>query len=119
MKESRSGHDAQLLKGTMRLLALRLLEREPMYGYQMLQHLEAYSDGYFRIGDGALYSLLHELERDGFVRGKWVEVEERPQRRRYYSLTARGRKELARRREDWRGFSRAVEMVLEARYAHV
>jgi PadR family transcriptional regulator PadR len=110
------GHDAQLLKGTMKLLVLRLLAREPMYGYQMLQHLDARSDGYFRVGDGALYSLLHELEREGFVQGAWAESEERPQRRRYYHLTSRGRRELARRERAWRGFARAVDMVLEARY---
>jgi len=109
-------HDAQLLKGTMKLLALRLLQREPMYGYQMLQYLETQSDGYFQIGDGALYSLLHELERGGFVKGKWVEIEDRPQRRRYYHLTANGQRELARREDDWRGFTRAVDMVLEARH---
>jgi PadR family transcriptional regulator PadR len=111
------GHDAQLLKGTMKLLVLRLLEREPMYGYQMLQHLEKESEGYFQLGDGTLYSLLHELERERFVRGRWVEVEDRPQRRRYYHLTARGERELARRRQDWQGFSRAVNTVLEARHA--
>ena len=46
-------YNAQLLKGAMKLLVLRLLERAPMYGYQMLQHLEAQSEGYFRLGDGA------------------------------------------------------------------
>jgi PadR family transcriptional regulator PadR len=108
------GHDAQLLKGTMRLLALQLLGREPMYGYQMLQHLKEDSDGYFQIGDGALYSLLHELERDGLARGKWAESKDRPQRRRYYHLTSKGQHELARRKDTWRGFSQAVETVLEA-----
>jgi PadR family transcriptional regulator, regulatory protein PadR len=111
------GHDAQLLKGTMKLLVLRSLEREAMYGYQMLQNLESSSQGYFQIGDGALYPLLHELERDGFVKGRWVEVEDRPQRRRYYQLTAKGRRELARRREDWKGFAQAVDLVLEAHHA--
>jgi PadR family transcriptional regulator, regulatory protein PadR len=110
------GHDAQLLKGTMKLLVLRSLEREAMYGYQMLQNLESSSQGYFQIGDGALYPLLHELERDGFVKGRWVEVEDRPQRRRYYQLTAKGRRELARRREDWKGFAHAVDLVLEAHH---
>ena len=112
-------HDAQLLKGTMKLLVLKLLEREAMYGYQMLQHLEATSQGYFQIGDGALYPLLHELERDGFIKGRWAEVEDRPQRRRYYQLNVKGRRELARRKEDWKGFSEAVNLVLEARHAGV
>jgi PadR family transcriptional regulator PadR len=106
--------ETQLLKGTVRLLVLRLLEREPMYGYQMLQHLEERSEGYFRVGEGALYPLLHELEEAGFLRAEWREVADRPQRRRYYRLTAKGRRELARRREEWRGFTRAMDLVLEA-----
>ncbi len=105
-------YNAQLLKGAMKLLVLRLLERESMYGYQMLQHLEAQSEGYFQLGDGALYSLLHELERDGLAKGEWEAAGERP--RRYYHLTNKGRGELAKRREEWRGFSEAVNMILEA-----
>jgi PadR family transcriptional regulator PadR len=106
--------ETQLLKGTVRLLVLRLLEREPMYGYQMLQYLQERSEGYFRVGEGALYPLLHELEESGFLKAEWREVADRPQRRRYYRLTAKGRRELARRREEWRGFTRAMDLVLEA-----
>jgi len=46
--------DTQLLKGSVRLLILRLLDREPMYGYQMIQHLKDRSEGYFQLGEGAL-----------------------------------------------------------------
>ena len=105
--------DPQLVKGTVRLLALRLLEREPMYGYQMIQHLKDRSEGYFQLGEGALYPLLHELEEQGFVRAEWREQEARP-RRRYYHLTAKGKRELARRMETWQGFTKAVDLVLEA-----
>jgi PadR family transcriptional regulator PadR len=107
--------DPQLVKGTVRLLVLRLLEREPMYGYQIIQHLRDRSEGFFRLGEGALYPLLHELEEQDFVTTEWVEVEGRPKRR-YYRLTARGRRELARRLETWQDFTRAVGLVLEARY---
>jgi PadR family transcriptional regulator PadR len=107
--------DPQLVKGTMRLLVLRLLGREPMYGYQIIQHLRDRSEGFFQLGEGALYPLLHELEEQRFVTTEWVEVEARP-RRRYYHLTARGRRELARRLETWQDFTRAVGLVLEAHY---
>ena len=113
------GHDAQLLKGTLRLVVLRLLAREPMYGYQMIQHLRDRSEGYFDVGEGALYPLLHEMESGGFLQGKWVDSEERPQRRRYYHLTEKGKRELARRRAAWRGFARAMDLVLEATHARV
>jgi PadR family transcriptional regulator PadR len=95
-------------------MILRLLESEPMYGYQMIQHLRDRSKGYFQLGEGALYPLLHELEASGFLTGRWVEVEEQPQRRKYYSLTAKGRREFARRKDEWKGFARALDRVLEA-----
>ena len=108
--------DPQLVKGTVRLLVLRLLAREPMYGYQMIQHLRDRSEGYFRLGEGALYPLLHEMEEQRFLRAQWREQEGRPSRR-YYQLTARGKKELARRLEAWQGFTRAIDLVLEGSHA--
>jgi len=105
--------DTQLLKGTVRLLILRLLDGEPMYGYQMIQHLKECSEGYFQLGEGALYPLLHEMEGQGFLRARWRD-QESGRGRRYYHLTARGRKELAQRLETWQGFTRAVDLVLEA-----
>jgi PadR family transcriptional regulator PadR len=105
--------DPQLVKGTVRLLVLRLLEREPMYGYQMIQHLRDRSEGYFRLGEGALYPLLHEMEESGFLRAEWRDQDGRPKRR-YYHLTGKGRRELARRLETWQGFTKAVHLVLEA-----
>jgi PadR family transcriptional regulator PadR len=104
--------DPQLLKGTVRLLVLRLLEREPMYGYQMIQHLRDRSEGYFQLGEGALYALLHEMEGDGFLRAEWQQQEGRPNRR-YYHLTAKGKKELVRRLAGWRSFARSVNLVAE------
>lgn len=105
--------DPQLVKGTVRLLVLRLLERESMYGYQMIQHLKQRSEGYFRLGEGALYPLLHEMEEQGFLRAEWRDQEGRPKRR-YYHLTVKGGKELARRLETWQDFTRAVDSVMEA-----
>jgi len=104
--------DPQLVKGTVRLLVLRLLDREPMYGYQIIQHLRDRSQGHFRPGEGALYPLLHEMEEQGLLRARWRQQEGRPNRR-YYHVTARGRRELARRLEVWRDFTRAVDLVLE------
>jgi DNA-binding PadR family transcriptional regulator len=103
--------DPQLVKGTVRLLILTLLDREAMYGYQMIQYLEHRSEGYFRVGEGAPYPLLHEMEHEGMLRAKWLEQGNR--RRRYYRVTARGRRELARRLGQWRGLRRAITLVTE------
>ncbi len=61
----------------------------------------------------ALYPLLHEMESHSFLRAKWQDQDGRPKRR-YYHLTAKGKKELARRLETWQGFTKAVDLVLEA-----
>jgi len=105
--------DTQLLKGSVRLLILRLVDRERMYGYQMIQHLKDRSEGYFQLGEGALYPLLHEMESHSFLRAEWQDQDGRPKRR-YYHLTAKGKKELARRLETWQDFTKAVDLVLEA-----
>jgi PadR family transcriptional regulator PadR len=105
--------DTQLVKGTVRLLVLRLLDREPRYGYQMIGHLRDRSEGYFRLGEGALYPLLHDMEEQGLLRAEWRE-QTGSARRRYYHLSAKGRRELARRLQAWEGFTRAVDLVLEA-----
>jgi len=105
--------DSQLVKGTVRLLVLRLLHREPMYGYQMIQHLRDRSEGYFQLGEGALYPLLHEMEEEGFLQARWQQQEGKPSRR-YYHLTSRGRRELARRLQEWERFTRAARLALEA-----
>jgi len=105
-------HDSQLLKGAVKLLVLRLLAQEPMYGYQIIKLLRDRSEGYFRLGEGGLYPLLHELENGGLVSARWQHQEGRPSRR-YYRLSARGERELARRRQQWQGFARAVDLVLE------
>lgn len=104
--------DTEHTKGTVRLLVLRLVDREPMYGYQMIQHLHNRTKGYFRLGEGALYPLLHEMEEDGFLRAEWQQHGARPARR-YYHLTAKGRRELARRLAGWHSFTDAVHAVLE------
>lgn len=105
--------DPQLVKGTVRMLILRLLEKGPMYGYRMIQDLRERSEGYFDLGEGALYPLLHEMEEAGILRARWEQQQGRPSRR-YYSLSARGRTELARRLAEWQRFAHAIRTVLEA-----
>ncbi len=80
---------AQRLKGNADILILSLLEREPMYGYQMIKELERRSQGFFRLGEGTLYPALHRLERAGLVQGRWQRLPN-SQERRYYSLTRKG-----------------------------
>lgn len=103
--------DRQLLKGTLPLLVLRLLERGDLYGYELIKTLQTASGGVFRFGEGSLYPVLHSLERDGQLRSYWS-GEESGRKRKYYAITAAGRRDLLDRQAQWRSLAGAIEAVL-------
>ena len=106
--------DRELLKGSLDTLLLALLERGPMYGYQVVKEVRARSDGALELKEGTLYPALHRLERQGFIEGFW-QVRDDGADRRYYRLTARGMQAAREKRAMWQRFTQAVEGVL--RYA--
>ena len=101
----------ELLKGNTETLLLALLEKEPMYGYQMAKEVDRRSRGYFAFKEGTMYPALHRLERERLVVGHWMDTPTGA-RRRYYSITARGRQALDDRMEEWRKFTRAMNSVM-------
>src|SRR4051812_8911151 len=86
--------------GTSRssFLTLLALKDGAKHGYEIAQHLEARSAGFFKVSFGALYPVLHKLEADGLIDGKWKEADG-SKRKKVYALTARGKKALAEERE--------------------
>src|SRR4030043_1775563 len=86
-----SKHD--LVKGSSSSLLLSLLERQAMYGYQIVKELELRSQGYFKFKEGTLYPALHRLEKSGLISGKW-EILPSGRQRRYYHITEKGNKLL-------------------------
>ncbi|OGO04257.1 MAG: hypothetical protein A2Y91_03695 [Chloroflexi bacterium RBG_13_54_8] len=105
-------HRRELLKGNTETLLLSLLKSQPMYGYQIIQELKKRSDGYFRFREGTLYPALHRLEAAGLVSGTWEHLRSGKERR-YYHLTEAGLKLLEEKVAEWRGFSSAVNMVMQ------
>lgn len=106
----------ELKKGTTPLLILALLEAEPRHGYELSKLIEARSGGVVKVHAASLYPLLYELERRRWIGGSWVErVGER--RRRYYRLTAEGRRQLEVQRRGFVQFVRAVSTVAGVEYA--
>lgn len=101
----------ELLKGSTEILLLSLLVREPMYGYQIVREIGQKSSGYFQFKEGTLYPALHRLENERLVEGVWGESPT-GQQRRYYYLTATGRRTLSEKLEEWRQFSGAVNQVM-------
>jgi DNA-binding PadR family transcriptional regulator len=98
------------LKGHVDLLLLATLRREPMHGYAVVEELRGVSNGAFDLAEGTIYPALHRLESAGLLASKWTRAAGR--RRRVYSLTGRGRTELARSRREWKVFVGAVESVV-------
>lgn len=103
--------DREWKKGSAELLILSLLEQQARHGYDICKLIEARSGGALRFHVTTLYPLLYRLEERGLVQGRWVE---RPnqRRRRYYNLTAEGRRVLARQRQSWQDFVEAMSHVM-------
>ena len=102
--------DKSLVSGSSAMLVLRLLEERDMYGYMITEELAARSQNVFEMKSGTLYPLLHTLEQKGFITA--YEQTEGGRERRYYSITEKGRHQLAEKQEEWKSYSRAVELVL-------
>lgn len=103
-----SSDDQTLKKGTAELLILAQLENRASHGYEIAQQIEVRSQGTVSFHVASLYPILYRLERRGLIAGRWVEKAGQ-RRRRYYTLTAAGRKVLAERRTSWNAFMQAVQ----------
>jgi transcriptional regulator len=105
-----------LKKGTAELLVLAQLEVEPRHGYDIAVRIEERSDGAVTFNVASLYPILYRLEAQGLISGRWVErAGER--RRRFYKLTAAGRKKLVQQRQAWTVFMSAVQRAAGLEYA--
>jgi len=104
-------YDREFLTGTVTVLILGLLSERAMYGYEILQEAERRSAQQFQMKEGTLYPALHQMERSGLLKADWRESESgRP--RKYYSLTAKGRRQAQSKREQWESISTALRLIL-------
>ena len=104
--------DKSLQTGSTTMLLLKLLEDGDLYGYQMIERLEERSNNVFALKAGTLYPLLHNLEEQGLV-VSYEQTAETGRKRKYYSLTKKGRDLLAVKEQEWQVFSGAVNKVLQ------
>src|SRR5580765_108206 len=101
-----------ILQGTLALLVLRTLAaRGKMHGYAITTHIQQVSADLLRVEEGSLYPALHRMEQDGWVRAEWG-VSEKNREARFYSLTAKGRKQLAQEEENWSRLTEGVTRVI-------
>jgi PadR family transcriptional regulator PadR len=104
-----------ILQGTLVLLVLRTLAtNKRMHGYAITTHIQRASAEMLRVEEGSLYPALHRMEQQGWLRSEWG-VTEKNRDARFYSLTPRGRKQLAHEEESWARLTAGVARVL--RYA--
>ena len=102
--------DRELKKGSAELLILSVLEARPRHGYELSKLIHSRSDGKLTFHIDSLYPLLYRLEERAWIKGTWVEKAGQ-RRRRFYKVTAEGRRVLARQRETWAAFVEAVRRV--------
>lgn len=105
-------HRNDILQGTLVLLVLKTLASAGrMHGYAITTHIQRVSADLLRVEEGSLYPALHRMEQLGWLRSEWG-VTGKNREARFYSLTARGRKQLAAEEASWSRLTEGVGRVL-------
>jgi PadR family transcriptional regulator PadR len=106
-----AGGNSNFLSGVPELMVLRLLQDREMYGYEIVQAIQAHSHGALSFSEGVIYPVLHGLEKDGALKSRRREVGGRA--RVYYSLTSRGVRRLSDLADTWTTTTQAIQSVLQ------
>ena len=99
-----------LIAASTKPMILSILLNGENYGYQIIQSVKRISGGKLEWSDGMLYPVLHRLEKDGFIRSKW-KISEEGRRRKYYSITDMGQKELEADMAQWKSVHEALSKL--------
>lgn len=102
--------DKEVKRGSTEMLILALVEDRPRHGYEIAKLIEERSDGVLQFHVASLYPLLYRLEKRSLIKGTWVE-KAGERRRRFYKLTAAGKKVLTEQRQTWSDFFAALDRV--------
>jgi transcriptional regulator len=103
---------SDLIQGTLDLLILRTLAREPAHGWAIARRIQLVSRDVLQVTQGSLYPALHRLEQHGWLKASWSTTDTGREAK-VYALTAAGRKQLGREQESWDRLSAAIRLVLE------
>jgi len=102
--------ESQLLKGIAPAVVLEILSRGQMYGYELSQSIEQQSGNILTLGKGTLYPLLYNLEARKLIKGKW-ETADSGRKRRYYSITSKGKGQLAKQKAELKELTTGLNLV--------
>lgn len=100
-----------LVQGTLDLLILKTIAREPMHGWAIAQRIRQMSNDVLLVGQSALYPALHKLEQQGWIQAEWKRSENN-RRAKYYALTRAGREALAKETHQWERLSAAISLIV-------
>jgi len=101
----------ELVQGTLDMLVLRTLRTGPAHGHQIAKHIQRTTDEVLRVEHGSLYPALQRLEDQRWIKAKWG-ISTNNRKARFYSLTAKGRKQLLSETSQWRRLAAAIGRVL-------
>ncbi len=99
-----------LMRGSLDLMVLSILSKESQYGYVIQKKLNFVSDGTVKLPAGTLYPLLHRLESRRLIRSRWDASTGR--RRKWYDITATGKKRLEKQATQWKQYAECVSQLL-------
>ncbi|GAE33296.1 PadR family transcriptional regulator [Halalkalibacter akibai] len=107
--------DKEMMKGSIDILILSVVNRSDSYGYEIVKILKQQSDNVYDMSEGTLYPALKRLENKDFIEAYWGESNEGG-RRKYYRITENGKKELTRKVSQWKEINILVSKVTEGWY---
>jgi len=102
--------ESQLLKGVAPVVVLQILSRGEMYGYELAETIEKRSSDILTLGKGTLYPLLYNLEAKRLVKAR-LEKTKSGRKRRYYSITSKGKEYLSAQTEQLRRLQTGLDFV--------
>lgn len=103
--------DKKLMAISTSMLVLKLLEKQDMYGYQMIKELENQSKKVFILKEGTLYPILHVLEQQGAIES-FEQTAETGRVRKYYRISKEGKGILKEKAKEWDTYQNAVNRVM-------
>ena len=106
------GKPSDLLQGTLDLLILKTVAREPLHGWGIAKRIQILSGDVLAVGQGSLYPALHRLEQQGWIEAEWKNSD-LGRSAKVYALTRQGRKQLERELASWDRLSSAVQLLIQ------
>ena len=106
----------ELVAASAEALILSLLSKGESYGYAIIQEVRARSDNHLQWTDGMLYPVLHRMENNGWIKSRWVKMEN-GRKRKYYSLKEDGKTALDEQRTQWMKVHSVLTQLWGEKYA--